>query len=265
MRKFLVITIALTGIALGGLGIYTLSEANKKFEQDVVQKVLAEQTKPAETKFKYFTDSNEDIYLVEFEGYIDLIYNKNVTKTAREISETEQFIISTNGGFFRENKAHAGLLIQYGVLMANIAPNDNQVTGVVILNKNSISFKNIKEINVNNYLHNKDNIVFQTGPIIVSDNNVNTTAIKKSVNGTGRYLRTLLGYTQSGKKFFAITTKNYDLETLAEEILKMQNLQGEIVNVINLDGGTSTYIYSNENKDFNIGTFKTLPIILGVK
>ena len=94
---------------------------------------------------------------------------------------------------------------------------------------------------------------------------VDSSDILKSVNGSGEYIRSILGYTDSGDKFFLITTKAYTLNDLANEILKLDIFQGEDVNAINLDGGSSTFIYSSENKDYNIGSFKTLPIILGAE
>jgi len=218
-------------------------------------------------KYKYYYNNKQDINLVMFNGDIDLVYNSKVANTFEDISKQNNFDLAINGGYFSDTRTYAGLLILNGVVKTKLSTSDSQLNAIVLLNRNSgeIKFFNVKDFNVSNYLSKSEYIIFQTGPIIIKNNLINNTDINNSVNGLGKYYRSVIGITKSGKKFIAISTDLYLLNDLAVQLLKMDPLKNESIDVINLDGGSSTAIYSFENRDFTFGSFKVLPIVLGIK
>lgn len=260
MKKSILLLLIIVILVGGGAFYFIYTQVKNAVSTEVV----TTSNDNVRYKYTYFQNASKDIYGVFFNTNVKLVYDTSLQKTVREISKENNFTISVNGGYFTNAKTYAGLLLTNGVQQSPISFIDNQVTGAVVINQDSLTIIPIESVNLSQYT-SSDYTVFQTGPIVISENQINTEDIKRSANGETSHFRTILGYTNAGEKFFAITTKEYTLTDLANELLSLNVFKGKILNVINLDGGSSTFIYSSENKDYNIGTFKTLPIILGVE
>lgn len=213
----------------------------------------------------YTLDNANDIYIVKFSDPIKIMYDTSGETSFRNNSLLNNFKIAINGGFFRDDLTYAGLLAFDGEIIESIARTDSQVTHIVVFNSktNSIDVLLAKDFNLDIAL-NKNNLSFQTGPLVIQSNNIQNDFIENSLNGSGKYRRSLLGFTDTGDKFFIATRRTFDLKTLAQRILEFPEFQNVKITVVNLDGGSSVALYAKDNEDFTFGTARELPIIIGV-
>lgn len=251
MKKLLVLIIL---FLLAIASIWGVSNLIPKFQKVEQQK-----------RFEYYKDDQKGIYVIAFKEPLEYLTLSKPQLTLDKVSIQNNFAISINGGFFNADYTHSGLYIKNGELIQPSAKTDKQLTHAVILEDGKImGFKSIQE-DFKIYLNDSTKTIFQTGPLLIDSDKVRTDLIDQSVNGKGKYLRTLLGYTLDGKYFFIATSKTYTLSDIADEIKKIPLLKSSVLNVINLDGGASTAMYSSENEDYDLFNYKILPNILGVR
>ncbi len=271
MKKVILLVILLVIVAGGSLLILTqIDEFNNSINKLTApnQGIGNPVSAPViQTKLQYYKDDAFGLNVVIFKNTIDFYYQVDEKKTLKELGNANNLIFATNGGYFTEDYSHAGLLMINNTIEVPIARLDKQVTHIVTIDSdaNTIDFAEAKIFDPQKYINNDNFIAFQTGPLIIQNNIVQNTYIDSSPNGTGSYLRTVLGITKSGKRFFATVTIPNDLKSIAKKLLELPLFKDEIISVVNLDGGSSTAMFSSENNDFNFRTYKQLPIILGVK
>ena len=217
------------------------------------------------SNISYTLDNANDIYVVKFSEPIKIKYDTSGETSFRNNALLSNFKIAINGGYFRDDLTHAGLLAFDGEIIESLARTDTQVTHVVVFNSttNSLDVLLAKDFNLDLAL-DKNNLLFQTGPLVIQSNNIQNDFIENSLNGSGKYRRSLLGFTENGEKFFVATRRTFDLKTLAQKILEFPVFQNTKISVVNLDGGSSVALYAKDNEDFTFGTARELPIILGV-
>lgn len=213
----------------------------------------------------YTLDSTNDIYVIKFKDPIKIAYDTVGETSFRKNAEKNNFKLAINGGYFLDDLSHAGLLAFDGKIIESIARADSQVSHIVVFNSktNSMDILLAKDFNLDTAL-DKNNLSFQTGPLVIQSNSIQNQFIENSLNGSGKYRRSLLGFTDNGDKFFVATRRTVDLKTLAQKILEFPEFQNVKITVVNLDGGTSVALYSKDNEDFTFGTARELPIIIGV-
>lgn len=214
-------------------------------------------------------DQNRTVQVVVFEGELGVSFSAKEAASLEEQANLKGYALAINGTYFSGSyvKAdHSGLLQLAGERLYQIAYNDTQLTHVVVYNvlTQGLQFLPVQGFDLEKY-QGAQYTLFQTGPLVIKDNAVQSAAIQNSINGAGRYFRTLLGQTSTGEKFFVVTRTNYDLNKLAEKILAFDVLKGRVLNVINLDGGTSTSMYVRDLDEFNFGASKRLPSVIGIK
>ncbi|MEP7103388.1 MAG: phosphodiester glycosidase family protein [Candidatus Dojkabacteria bacterium] len=181
------------------------------------------------------------------------------------IQDSDQIVV--NGGYFAEDKSYIGLLWDGSNQLGSLSKDNQQATHIVNFNKISgkLTFKSDLDFTPKDLIENSDNIYFQTGPLIIDNNELQTSLIDHSLNGNQSSLRSFIGYTSSGRIFVGITTQGYDLRQLGEKLLSKDFFEGETISVVNLDGGSSTAIYSQENAEVSFRDFKTLPYLIEFK
>ena len=180
-------------------------------------------------------------------------------QSVEEVIRTKQLNTAINAGYFHSDYSHSGLLKISGKTIAPIVPDDVQVTHIVELGKNINIFP------ASTYTtSNDEKTKFQTGPLILKDNQIQEDYIHNSLNGDGEYLRSILGITEAGEAFFMATTKLYSLTDIAEYILCLNIFHNKTITAINLDGGTSVALYAQDNEDIRLGLEKKLPFFLGI-
>jgi exopolysaccharide biosynthesis protein len=214
---------------------------------------------------RYWTDSQQGLRIIYVRNRsLRYLYRPENKLTVRKLAEAENMVVAVNGAYFSgnyTNAQHAGLLYMNGKTIVKQSLSDPQISHVVsILQDGTIEFTANKDF----ALTNKVATAFQSGPLVLADNNIATTFIAESTNGNGKYKRTLLGKTADGDLFFVITNQPYTLTEVATMLLQNPLLADKLISVINLDGGASTAMYSRDNVDFNFNTSWFLPILIGV-
>lgn len=211
----------------------------------------------------YFIDENKGItaVFIKPEEQINIFYDTETKQSVLDVSESNNFKIAINGGFFSPDNSHAGLFILNGIKEVPAAPLDKQLSHIVDISENKPIFYLATDYKDNSAIID----AFQTGPLLLDENIIQTKFIEDSLNGEGEYFRSILGFTNTDEKFFLITTEKYDLITLANEIIKIPQLQGKVISAVNLDGGSSVSLFVRDAEDLSYSTFKKLPVLLYVK
>lgn len=262
--KLLIIVVVILGVIYGGSKLIEQS-----LSKSSVDTVLTSDNCQEVKSITYCEDAGKTLQLAIFTKGLVVDFRDSEAGSIKDQSLLEHLNLVVNGSYFRGSYVdaqHAGLLQIKGEPLYQIATNDDQVTHIVVFDEkdNTLKFEEAKDFPIDSY--KKDYYtLFQTGPLLIKNSQVQTDLITASNNGGGKYLRTVLGYTSTGEKFFLITKVNYDLTKLSEKILGLPMFANKIINVVNLDGGTSTAMYSADFPNFNFGESKRLPSILGVK
>lgn len=216
-----------------------------------------------EQPLQYYEDKDKGIkaVFIDKDSKIEIFYDPKISKSVFETSQINKFRFAINGGFFTEDNTHAGLLVLNSRKEVQIAPKDTQLTHIVDLTTPKINFYQALDYSLEG---RNVETAFQTGPLILDSGVIQNEFIENSLNGEGDYLRSVLGQTESGEKFFLVSSNKIDLKTLAREIKNIPRLQNKKITAVNLDGGSSVSLYINDNVDDSYATFKKLPVLLYV-
>ncbi len=218
--------------------------------------------------YTWYRDSQNHYQLVVFDKPLELAFSSTEAQSLKEQSLDAGYELAINASYFLGSyveSTHAGLLQIRGEQHSDYVPNV-QISHVVVIDHlvDEIQIHRALTFDPTNFRSNTYSLM-QTGPLILESNHIQTEFIEKSLNGTEETLRTIMGVTESGKKFFLITKMQIDLSSLAELILEIPPLQDEVITAINLDGGSSTAMYSKITPSFSFRTGVRLPLVLGVK
>lgn len=221
-----------------------------------------------ENNLNFYFHKDEQLEVIIFDYPIFINYSPNYPKSLKEQAEEKDYKFAVNFNYFKGNylkATPAGLFQLNGTKLSEIV-NDNQLTHVFVYDnqKNIIKFENVTNFISSSYSESKYSLI-QTGPLIIENNKIDTDSIDSSLNGNGKFLRNIFGYTDDGNFFIIITRRTYNLETLSETVLGLNEFKDKVINAINLDGGPSTAIYSKEFPEYNFQDDYRLPLILGVK
>lgn len=261
----LVLVVAL--VAVGFLGINFIrsyiTDLSGKFQNTTVE-VVSESLFTG--KYTYYSKNGIKIQSGDFDiNVFKSPDSKLYTPKKLALENNNQVVI--NGGYFTETKAYIGLLWDGQTRFAPLSASNPQATHVAHFNKNSklLDFISSSEFTNSDFQDNSDHIYFQTGPIIIDRNEVQNTFIDRSLNGNQSSLRSFIGFTESGKIFVGTTSQGYDLRSLGKMLITKDFFEGEVISVINLDGGSSTALYSAENPEISFRDFKELPYLIEFK
>jgi exopolysaccharide biosynthesis protein len=267
MGKFrILIIIVLLGALLTG-GYVVVDQKLKELTPD--SSGITEDTSLEVGGIKWYQDRLKNYNLAVFNNVPEVFFTSASAQTVREQAIQNDLALAVNGSYYRGTNVaseHAGLLIIKGQLLEPLAfDKTGQLTHVVVLDHrvNKMSFHDVTGFNADEYTATRYS-AFQTGPLLIQDNAIQLGLIAASANGESRHLRSILGYTDSGESFVMITRVNFRLADLAAKLAEFEIFSGKTINVINLDGGTSTAMYSPLLEQFNFGETKRLPIIFGV-
>lgn len=263
MRKFLILIVFLAFVSAG---IYVVA---KKVIDDIQSFKIPELTLDFTNNVseddsnkvyenEYFEDNKSGLKFIITTKIPRLYINSDREKFVSDVFEEMNFSLAINGGYFLEDWSHAGLLEVNGQILKREALNDTQLTGLVLFRDNEIRIEKLSDI------YSVDgNTVFQTGPIFIDQGVIQTENIQKAANGSGKYIRSFIGTTNSNEIVIGVSTKFTDLETLGNLLISNPKLKNKEIKVVNLDGGSSTFLYSRENSKFQVNTYRTLPFIVG--
>lgn len=208
--------------------------------------------------------------LVFFDGTLNLLHQINPDKDLESVLETTQSKLVTNAGYYyidKERFIHSGLLLVEGTQQTPLnIQNTSQISHVVYWkdNKLDVTPANQAQTLLSMWKLNKYN-AFQTGPLLINNNQIQTNIISAANNAEIRSLRTVLGQLLSGERFIWIQKSPITLSELAANLTTHPSLSGKIHFAVNLDGGSSTSLALRDSKKFNFFTTKQLPNLLFVK
>jgi exopolysaccharide biosynthesis protein len=220
-------------------------------------------------EIKWYQDSKRSYILAVFTKPLDLFMQTQPVADVAEVANQQKWSLAVNGGYFYwqgSRAVHSGLLIVDGrSLFGLVNDSRQQVTHVLIHDAvaATIKMQPAHEVDVN-LLKQPGITAIQSGPLILQDNIIQTELIDNSANGTGRYIRTILGTTSDGRTFVFVAKSPVTLTQSAEILLQLEPLKNTKLTAINLDGGSSTAVFS-QNQEFNFFANKKLPFLLGVK
>lgn len=207
-----------------------------------------------------------ELSIVTVTGRFDFIFIPQNPDSVQIYAQKNDYRLLINGSFFdglREQATHAGWLKIFGKELANVK-RDRQLSHIVKYSPVNGNFEFVDYINFKPD-SSTDRIEFQTGPLVIEKNLITDNYLKKSINGMGKYWRTLLGTTFDGTFYFITVRKKVALDELARFLRSTAIFAGKKLTVINLDGGPSVALFVEKYPQFNFNVNAQLPLLLGVK
>lgn len=182
------------------------------------------------------------------------------------IARANYFRFVINGSYFDNSALHAGhsgWLRIYGKTYSPLRP-DVQLTHVVRFDSASMktTFINMDGFTPGNDDHS---IEFQTGPLIIDSNKVAFSLIQHSINGPGRYKRTLMAVADNSVIYLITVRNRVSLDSLANYLLSLAIFASHRLDVVNLDGGSSVALFARNHPELNYNEGARLPMLIGVK
>lgn len=252
-RLLTLVLLASIMMSCASLGIPNMSETSLEDAQFMDGDILIQ------------NDALYGITIVGFHDNFDFLYEPNNPMSLAKAGEAHPYRYIMNGSYFEGSRIHAGWLSIFGVEHTPIKA-DRQLSHLAVLDT-ALSHLEFPSLDLwDSTMTREQTLEFQTGPLVIYANQVDTLSIEASINGTGAHLRTLLAYTEEdGMIYFIITRKVCTLNELGTHLLTLTAFQGKTLHVMNLDGGSSTALYARNHPELNFNTSRHLPILLGVR
>lgn len=203
--------------------------------------------------------------IIGFSKNFELIYAPSDPLSLEDAGQEHAFRYIINGSYFEGNRVHAGWLSIYETQHTPLKP-DRQLSHMAVLDT-SLAYLDFPDLELwDTSMTNQKAIEFQTGPLVIYENTVDASSIQTSINGTGAHLRTLLATTrEDGMIYFIISRQPCRLDELGEYLLSLDVFSGKTLDVMNLDGGSSTALYSRDHPELNFNVNRPLPVLLGIE
>ena len=213
--------------------------------------------------FKIYNDRRNQLRYVTTKLKPEIIYNSSQKLTVRDVSLQNNFQLAINGGFFDKENNHAGLLEIDNKTLSPIAPLDTQLSHILAYDRNDNTYSFYE---TNSFVSDKRfSFAFQSGPIFLQNNIIQSDFINNSINGNGLYQRSFIGNNSNGETIIGITLNKQNLNDLSNRLLDQEVFKDTQFTIINLDGGSSVSLFMGKSNDLNYGQYKTLPTIIGFK
>lgn len=204
--------------------------------------------------------------IVSVHNGFEFLFVPDDVDALESIARANYFRFVINGSYFDNSALHAGhsgWLHIYGKTYSPLRP-DVQLTHVVRFDS---AYMKTTFIKMEGFKPGDDNhsVEFQTGPLIIDSNKVALSLIQHSVNGSGRYRRTLMAVTDNSGIFLITVRNRVSLDSLANYLLSLANFASHRLDVVNLDGGSSVALFVQNHPELNYNETAHLPVLIGVK
>jgi|GEM_PF-2443437 exopolysaccharide biosynthesis protein len=224
----------------------------------------------------FYDDKNINVYkykqsemtIVSVPDTLYYIYAPINANSVEETAKEGGYRYVINSTYFagtNTNATHCGRLRVYGKTYVQELIDDKQLEYVAQYNRRQ---QTMRFFSKSEFVLDKDSlnsIEFQTGPLVVKNGVVVKKAISSSLNGLREAKRTLIGVTDDKHIYFIIVESDVDLIELGQYLLRLDIFKGKKLDVMNLDGGSSTALYSQNNPEVNYNSQAVLPFLLGIK
>ncbi|NEQ66034.1 MAG: phosphodiester glycosidase family protein [Symploca sp. SIO2D2] len=251
-------------LGLGGVGMAAVQWTKHSSQEQSSGSTIYPDSQVKDGDVIAYQFPNYDLTILSFVDNFDFIYQPSQNQSLKTVAEEFDYRYLVNGSFFEASREHAGWLAVLGQEKTPFKE-DPQLSHIIQYNTNTGGL-NFVEAQLFQPSTQKTNIEFQSGPLIIDTNQVTPKYIKQSLNGLLPFKRTLLAYTEEDqRKYLMITQKKVKLDELADYLLTLSVFSGKTLHVVNLDGGTSTALYSQPHPELSFNEEAILPILLGIK
>ncbi|MCE1189589.1 MAG: phosphodiester glycosidase family protein [Ignavibacteria bacterium] len=202
------------------------------------------------------------------------IYLKKPTRTLSGVGIDSNFALVVNSSYFDYMPAdtvthqsdyyyHAGYFKMHDSVY-QIMKDERQASNLFAYNSRTktVNYFTLNELG----LTSGYDLVVQAGPMLIKNNQVDSSHISASVNGLLPWPRTLFA-SVNGKDLYIIVNLNFTPASLFEmaKLLRECGLFKPTLNVMNFDGGVSTALYIRNHPELCTRSETTLPFMIGVK
>jgi uncharacterized protein YigE (DUF2233 family) len=268
MKKLIFLTLV---IGAGFLSFNYLSASNLRtrinnwFSIDTKLPEIDLEIEKPDYVFDYYSNHDLGIYAAKFDSEsvsLEYLSQMDLAKsTSEHLDESNSSTsILINAGYFTPEFSHIGLLAESGDISSSLSFNNPQANAVVQFNNGTLS-----DFMANDYVYsNEVDLAFQTGPLIIKDNIIQSESINNSLNGNGTYLRSVVGYSDEGYGFILASINTVALSTIGEFLINEDVFFTGNITAVNLDGGSSVSFASSENEEFGYRRDKKLPYYIKI-
>ncbi|MCF7808884.1 MAG: phosphodiester glycosidase family protein [Candidatus Marinimicrobia bacterium] len=235
------------------------------------------QTEPQ--AFTITTIDSLHITIISIPEISEFLFLNNPGKPLAEVAAERGYSLAVNASYFDYERPlpldpkkiqflHAGYLRIQDSVYADRMPEERQLTSLFCYNFDSDESAFLTQDQLAEA--QAFDLVVQTGPQLIRHGIVQEEEIMNSLNGMGQHARTALASVNGNEHYIVLARKTMlhpgvDLITLGQELLTSGLFKGDL-NVVNLDGGSSTSLYL---RDYPESSFESgrqiLPAIIGVK
>lgn len=200
--------------------------------------------------------------------HFEFVHNPQSAATVGELIDANGYEYLINATFFHYEVGvdgvdvqHVGHLYLDGVLYPSKEMDIIDQLQLTHIAQYDPSIPQLMFIDANTFTSAEDPTIeeFQSGPLVIENNEIRMDLIESAINGMGPYPRTLLATINHEDIYFITVRERASLEKVAEVLLTLDIFAGQRLDVFNLDGGLSTYLYSTAQPELNHWSYNTDP------
>jgi exopolysaccharide biosynthesis protein len=219
-----------------------------------------------------FTVDKYSTVVVKIPRISSYIYSERPTRSLEQIATDSGYSLIVNGSFFDplydDTIAHTGLHYRHAgyLKISNTVyedvKDDRQLSRLFAYSSagNNVAYFPVNELEkINGY-----DLVIQTGPQIIWNNEVDTASINSSINGNRQARRTVFA-SIDGKEFYVIVTTYAVTLTDFGTMLRSTGIFRKDLSAIDFDGGPSTRIYIKNHPELDFNANTPWPLLICVK
>ncbi|MCE1190404.1 MAG: phosphodiester glycosidase family protein [Ignavibacteria bacterium] len=214
-----------------------------------------------EDTYTVYWDHHADLIIVKIHEISEYVFIPNPTLSLKEYAEKEKLQIVVNASYFDGYGPYtpAGYLKIKDSLYSQVKI-DRQLQYCFDYN---IQTRLLKIFPITHLESPTNSIIVQTGPLLMQHDTVCYKSIEDCINGTRITARTAIASDLAGL-YIVISRRGYKLTEFAEKC-KNSGIFSHDLQLINLDGGSSTALFIKEHPELSFHSEKILPILIGVK
>jgi hypothetical protein len=204
------------------------------------------------------------LWVIETRGPIEPFFSATDVPTLRARAQrSPRSSLLVNGGYHDGHYAEPrleGLLSIRGKIVGALKAGDVQLTHVMSIDSaGRIASFRAADPGIAGRLEANHSHV-QSGPLILDGGKIAVAAIEQSLNGNDPYKRTAIGRTATGETIIVVAKTPQTLANLARLVLRINDYGARRLTLLNLDGGPSTAIHSNQSPRLSYGADKITPV-----
>lgn len=235
--------------------------------------------KPVENPFTITQIDSLHMTIIRIPEISEFLFLNDPARPLAEVALDSGYALAVNASYFDYEKPlpldrtktrflHAGFLRIKDSLYADLMAEERQLTTLLAYDFewDHAEYFTLDELKDTEAF----DLVVQTGPQIIRDGIVQEEEIKNSINGMGEHARTAFASVDGEDHYIILVQKTLlgggiDLIKMGEVLLESGLFKGNL-NVVNLDGGSSTSLYMRDRPEMTFSSGRQiLPALIVVK